>query len=48
MNKKEFDKICEIIDKLTTENWVTPYYCKKYIPSENIPEIKNQISDLVK
>ena len=48
MTKKEYEKICEIIDKSTKDVWVSPYYCKNYNPSENIPEIKKKIKEHVK
>ena len=47
MTQKEFEEICEILDKNTRLVWVNPYYCKKYIPTENIRPIKDEIQKLV-
>lgn len=47
MTQKEYERICEILDKNTRDVWLNPYQSKKYIPSENIPEIKKQINELV-
>ena len=47
MTQKEFEQICEILDKNTRLVWVNPYYCKKYIPTENIRPIKDEIQKLV-
>ena len=38
MTKEE--KINEIIDSYIMDIWITPHFCKKYIPSDNIPKLK--------
>lgn len=48
MTKKEYQEICDILDKYTQPIWVTPYYCKRYIPSESIPTVKSEIEKLIK
>lgn len=36
-------KISKIVDSFIMDIWITPYYCKKYIPSENIPKLKKAL-----
>ena len=37
------EKISKIVDSYIMDIWITPYYCKKYIPSENIPKLKEKL-----
>ena len=37
------NKISKIVDSFIMDIWITPYYCKKYIPSENIPKLKEKL-----
>ena len=46
MTKEE--KINEIIDYYIMNIWITPNFCKKYIPSENIPKLKRDIAEVLK
>ena len=36
------------IDSYIMDIWITPYYCRKYIPSENIPKLKEALYENIK
>lgn len=35
--------INEVFDKHINKVWITPYYCKLMIPSEEIPKLKEEL-----
>ena len=37
------EKISKIVDSFIMDIWITPYVCRKYIPSENIPKLKEKL-----
>ncbi len=44
MTNLELEKrISDLVDKFIMDIWITPYYCRKYIPSENIPKLKEAL-----
>ena len=48
MTKDEIKKrISEIVDSYIMDIWITPHFCRKYIPSENIPKLKESLSELL-
>ena len=50
MDEKErlkiiYECISEIVDSFLTDIWITPYYHKRYIPSENIHKLKEKLAE---
>lgn len=44
MKKEELkENISRVIDSFVVDIWITPYHCKKYIPSENIWKLKEKL-----
>lgn len=42
-----YDLICDIVNKHTTTIWITPYTPKRYIPSEEIYNLKEDLFHLM-
>lgn len=44
MTAKELkDIIIQIVESYLVDVWLTPYFVKKYIPSENIPKMEEKL-----
>lgn len=48
MTKKEYELICEIIDKQIKTEWISANYQKQSIPMHGVTIIKAEIEKLVK
>ena len=48
MNKREYEKVLEILEEYVETVWITPNYCKHYIPNEKLVIIRERLKELVK
>lgn len=47
MKKRDYERICEIIDSAVVCVYITPVLTKRFIPGEKLGEIKERIKGIL-